>query len=311
MFGYDTTGNMYFVNTGGTGRSPGGQLHRPTRLDVQRRHVPPGNILQIGGNSNGAIVIDINGPPAVTPTQSMSSQRRWVSARCSPTARCSPPAAARSRTSSPASTTRAEIWDPATGTGTSARPASARLYHSTALLLPDASVLVAGGGAPGPQVNLNAEIYYPPYLFDSSGTFAARPPIIYLRRHSRRRRYPARGRRQTSLRITLVKTGSVTHSVNMDQRFLELPFTSSGKSVWSQLPARAAETPPGYYQVFALDATGVPSVASMLRINIDGTPNTAVDYTATIGGAGGGRSNCRVPPTRRSRACTAVTARTT
>jgi hypothetical protein len=35
-----------------------------------------------------------------------------------------------------------------------------RLYHSTALLLPDGSVLTAGGGAPGPVKNLNAEIYY-------------------------------------------------------------------------------------------------------------------------------------------------------
>ncbi len=89
-------------------------------------------------------------------------------------------------------------------------------------------------------------------------------------------------------RITLVKTGSVTHSVNMDQRFVELPFTRSSNSVWAQLPARATDTPPGYYHVFAVDPDGVPSVSKMLRINIDSTPSTAVDYTATIGGAGGG-----------------------
>ncbi len=43
-----------------------------------------------------------------------------------------------------------------------------RLYHGNALLLPDATVLVFGGGAPAPTGvagNLNAEIYYPPYLF--------------------------------------------------------------------------------------------------------------------------------------------------
>ncbi len=44
--------------------------------------------------------------------------------------------------------------------------------------MPDASVLVAGGGAPGPLVNTNAEIYYPPYLFDSTDNFAARPEIV-------------------------------------------------------------------------------------------------------------------------------------
>ncbi len=36
-------------------------------------------------------------------------------------------------------------------------------------------VLVAGGGAPGPLVNLHAEIYYPPYLYDAAGSFAPRP----------------------------------------------------------------------------------------------------------------------------------------
>ena len=60
----------------------------------------PGRILQFGGNSNGAIVIDITGgTPVVTPTQSMSSQRRLVNATVLPTARCSRPAAARSGTS--------------------------------------------------------------------------------------------------------------------------------------------------------------------------------------------------------------------
>ena len=58
-----------------------------------------------------------------------------------------------------------EIWDPATGHWTAGASAAVpRLYHSNALLLTDATVLTGGGGAPGPLANLNAEIYYPPYL---------------------------------------------------------------------------------------------------------------------------------------------------
>ena len=87
--------------------------------------------------------------------------------------------------------------------------------------------------------------------------------------------------------MVLVKTGSVTHSVNMDQRFIELPFTASGTTLSAQLPVRATDAPPGYYMMFAVDSAGVPSMAKMLRINIDATPNTAVDYTATMGGSGG------------------------
>jgi hypothetical protein len=57
-------------------------------------------------------------------------------------------------------------------------PKSPRLYHSAALLLPDGSVLTGGGGAPGPINELNAEIYYPAYLYDSSGNPAPRPTIV-------------------------------------------------------------------------------------------------------------------------------------
>ena len=63
---------------------------------------------------------------------------------------------------------------------------NARLYHSTALMLPDATVLIAGGGAPGPLVNLNAETHSPPYLFNSDAHtciapfIATAPEALYL-----------------------------------------------------------------------------------------------------------------------------------
>src|SRR5882672_3010459 len=65
----------------------------------------------------------------------------------------------------------AELWSPTTETWTTmASMQTPRLYHSTALLLPDARVLVAGGGrwtgsSPDPSDQLSAEIYSPPYLF--------------------------------------------------------------------------------------------------------------------------------------------------
>ena len=73
------------------------------------------------------------------------------------------------------------IWNPATGGWTLGGTATKyRLYHSTALLLPDGTVITGGGGSPGPVDNLNAEIYYPPYLYssDGSGNPAPRPTIV-------------------------------------------------------------------------------------------------------------------------------------
>ncbi len=75
----------------------------------------------------------------------------------------------------------AELWDPKTGHWTlMARASVDRCYHSVAVLLPDATVLSAGGGEYRPNNNLdrennpndshkNAQIFSPPYLFRSGG----------------------------------------------------------------------------------------------------------------------------------------------
>ncbi|HUQ52655.1 MAG TPA: galactose oxidase-like domain-containing protein, partial [Gammaproteobacteria bacterium] len=295
IFGYDTTGKMYFVNAAGTGSfTPMGQLPSANAgWTSSAAMFRPGKILQMGGNSNSATVIDINGPtPIATPTQSMSTMRKWVSATVLPDGKVLATGGSEVENQLTGVNTRAEIWNPATGTWRLGPPAvKARLYHSGALLLPDATVLISGGGAPGPQVNTNAEIYYPPYLFASDGSFADRPRITSWPTTAEAGDSLALEVDSTVARFAIIKTGSTTHSVNMDQRFVELPFTQSGTAVWAQLPARASDTPPGFYLMFALNTAGVPSTAKMLRINIDSTPNTAVDYTATIGGAGGAAFN--------------------
>jgi hypothetical protein len=290
VFGYDTSGKMYFVSTGGTGSIAGvGQFTSANAgWTSSAAMFRPGRILQIGGNSNLAGIIDINGPqPTWTATQPMATKRQWVSATVLADGKVLATSGSEVGNQLTGVNTTAEIWDPETGlwhVGSAGVPA--RLYHSSALLLPDGSVLVAGGGAPGPLVNTNAEIYYPPYLFNGVGGFATRPQILLAPDVANVGDNLAVQVDATISRVTLIKSGSVTHSVNMDQRFLELSFTQSGNMLGISLPVRATDTPPGYYLMFAIDNAGVPSVAQMLRINIDPNPNTAVDYTATIGGGG-------------------------
>jgi hypothetical protein len=154
------------------------------------------------------------------------------------------------------------------GAATPATDDHARLYHSNALLLPDATILVGGGGAPGPVVNTNAQIYYPPYLYNSSGGLATRPRITSAPAKLTRGQTFVVGTDQptTIARVTLIKTGSVTHGFNMEQRFMELPFTRSGSTLKVQAPANANIAPPGRYLLFVLDGQGVPSIAKVVEI---------------------------------------------
>jgi hypothetical protein len=82
----------------------------------------------------------------------MSSQRQWVSATVLADGRVLATGGSLQDNVLNGVNNKAEVWDPATGIWTGGpegqRP---RMYHSGALLLTDASVLVLGGGAPVPS----------------------------------------------------------------------------------------------------------------------------------------------------------------
>ena len=73
-----------------------------------------------------------------------------------------------------------EMWDPVSATFTTLAPqAIPRNYHSIGILLPDATVLSAGGGLCGACAtnHFDGQIYSPSYLFNPNGTRAIRPVI--------------------------------------------------------------------------------------------------------------------------------------
>jgi hypothetical protein len=165
----------------------------------------------------------------------------------------------------------AEMWSPATETWkTLSKGAYSRLYHSTALLLPDARVLIAGSGDDGPAVNnRRAEIYSPPYLFKGSRpTYSGAPGTV---------QYGASFTLQSAdaasiASVALVRPGSVTHAFDQDQRYVPLAFTASANALTVQAPANANLAPPGYYMLFIVNSSGVPSVASFVLL-----PSTLAD----------------------------------
>lgn len=279
IFGYDTAGRMYTVNPGGQGTIQNlGQFNSAfAGSDSSAAMFAPGRILQFGGNSNQAAVIDINGAsPSVTQTGSMLRQRRLSVATLLADGQVLATGGSRVWNEMVDVSYEAEIWNPSTGQWTAgARAQRSRLYHGNALLLPDASVLIVGGGAPGPENNTNAEIYYPPYLFKAGGVAASRPTITAAPTvvdTGRTVQISVTGSRPIS-RVGFVKNGSGTHGFNLEQRFVQLPFAAQGTAAQGQtlsvqIPSRAADIPPGMWMLFAIDDTGAPSVARLIRVNV-------------------------------------------
>ncbi len=234
-----------------------------------------------------ASVIDINGrTPKITPTDALDSYRGWSDATVLADGQVLVTGGASERQKLERAVYSTELWNPETGkwrTGASAK--KARLYHSTAILLPDATVLTAGGGPPGPVVNLNAEIYHPPYLYkkDGSGEFADRPTIANMGTVRRGGTFPVDvGGGQQISKVALVRTGSVTHSFDMDQRFMELDFQQSGNRLTVSDPRDANVAPPGQYMLFVIDDQGVPSVGELFRLGAVEPPASAAVQTGTL-----------------------------
>ena len=151
-------GLMFYVGPSGSGaitqltpKTVGGHQALPSLMFSQ------GKILSLR-NLQKDVVIDLNGStPTVSSTANRDQLRIWSTATVLPDGNVlvTGGSAVNNQLSNVAYA--ATIWHPSTGQWTAgATAAKPRLYHSTALLLPDASVLVAGGGAPGPVKNLNA-----------------------------------------------------------------------------------------------------------------------------------------------------------
>ena len=203
-------------------------------------------------------------------------------------------------------TKEAEMWDPGTGDWSPmAKATKVRGYHSVALLLPDATVLVAGYGNPrgydvtkddalpnglmsvkrhnGPHDQNenrenNYEIYKPPYLFDINGNEAPRPQIISAPSqvaYGQQFNVNFGGDATNINRVAWVRLPSVTHGFNQDQRInvLQKTVVSPGVlSVTAPATTDKRKCPPGYYMLFIFNQNNVPSKAKIIRISGDVPP---------------------------------------
>jgi len=171
----------------------------------------------------------------------------------------------------------AELWSPVTEQWTTmAAMQTPRLYHSIALLLPDARVLVAGSGRWGPN-QFSAEIFSPPYLFKGARPVIQSAPSQVPYAGSFDVVTPDAARIRD---VVLIRPGAVTHAFDMDQRRVSLSFVATSTGVRAQAPANGNIAPPGYYMLFVVDSAGVPSVARFVRIG-SGDPGPQPTATPT------------------------------
>jgi hypothetical protein len=167
----------------------------------------------------------------------------------------------------------ADLYDPGTNSFSSASAnVYPRLYHSVALLLPDATVWLAGGNPQRGTYEQHMEIYQPAYLFttDINGNPvpASRPsigsaPASITWGSDFTVQTPDAGNISS---VVLVRNGSATHAFDMDQRLVGLSFTQGAGFLTVTAPPNGNIAPPGYYMLFLLNNAGVPSVASFVQL---------------------------------------------
>jgi hypothetical protein len=165
-----------------------------------------------------------------------------------------------------------ELFDPVAETFTTLAPMKTpRSYHSTALLLPDARVLIGGKDFPFnlppydyPEHRLEA--FSPPYLFRGG-----QRPVISDAPAEIGYGAPFNVQSPQAGDVTsavLMRTGSVTHSNNMEQRLVGLVIAGhAGNALNVESPPNANIAPPGFYMLFLLNDQGVPSVARFIKLS--------------------------------------------
>lgn len=164
-----------------------------------------------------------------------------------------------------------EIFDPITEIWKKAQSMTIpRLYHATALLLPDGSVLTTGTDGewnkpPYNQDQKNLELFKPWYFFESSRAEITNLPDKIRHNEIFKIRY---SHNKTITNVIIIRPSSVTHSINTEQRLVELELLSiSINELEIKSPPNGLIAPPGYYMLFLIDEEKIPSTSKYLHIS--------------------------------------------
>ena len=206
-----------------------------------------------------------------------------------------------------------ELYDPKAPPGKRwsnvGKASNKRLYHSGALLLPSGHVVtvgsemsnyddmyptlktqcfedinnihtgpLAGTGCTDP-FNYNIERFTPDYLANGARPIITQAPstvalgsLIQVDVDNA----------SNVVRVTIIRTSTLTHSTNMDQRFIELVIkAATSTSLYLQFPTNPNQAIPGYWMMYVLDKNGIPSVASTISLQIGSPTTVTIPASAT------------------------------
>jgi len=297
-------GKVFYSGQGSGGTNPTGWIFDPvprtwtasapiTRnrsygTSVLLSLLPPAytpRVMNLGGGPNPATntteIIDLSvASPAWTPGPNMSTGRIQMDAVLLPNGKVLALGGSVNNEAPDGPGKAADLYDPISNTFSSAGVASySRLYHSAALLLPDARVMSIGSNPSNRGTYLAAiEMYTPPYLFDASDRLitTGRPNITGISAGRIGYGAPFSVTYTASSPISsavLVRPGSVTHAFDMEQRLIGLcgpspqPPCSGSGTLNLTAPPSGGVAPPGYYMLFLLDSAGVPSKAQWIQLS--------------------------------------------
>ncbi|KAF9028798.1 copper radical oxidase [Hymenopellis radicata] len=186
------------------------------------------------------------------------------------------------------------VYDPAAPSGqrfsSTGIPASEipRMYHSTATLIPDGTVMMAGSN-PNTDVTTvkypteyRMEFLSPPYMSRPRPTYTELPATVdYTQVFTLSVSLPSTA---SNVSVALMDPGFATHGVHMDQRMLKLVSSlSSDKTTLTIIgPPTPALYPPGPAYLFVVTDEGVPSFGHKTIIGTGAAPPNDAGATANM-----------------------------
>lgn len=313
-YGYSRLLDPYATNSGG-GNGVFTPVAIPSSTHIGGTSVmyAPDKVLMIGGANtsvgnaptNQTERIDLsNAAPAWQSAGQMAAARQYPTATLLPDGKVLVTGGASCSGSNSVSCGGAvqtpEMWDPSNPTVWAQMNATTsgvpRVYHSVALLMQDARVLVGSGGLPLAEGEVgtngilcpqsepnfpcrlgghkNIEFFSPPYLYNADGSAATRPAIVSAPdsiAYGQQFLVDVGNVPTSSIKnVVLIRLPSVTHTYGQDQRRVDLgaPVTSDSRYVRMQAPANGNVCPPGPYMMFLISNNGrnTPSVAKIVRV---------------------------------------------